>query len=368
MGFHVAAVAAIFAVLSDGAAAGEITMQMPAGIEWTGLPKETMGESYERQWIPAGSNILDAEWVIVEQRLSVAKPMTAEAVMALMRELSREGCAAVKFDGPYRIDSAIGQGVRGRTYCTHDLDSPYGTVSDLRIVVDGTVVFIVTSALRTRPHSVPGGFTFGSGAESEAFRERMARSADFVAESVRIAEPSSEPANGVHIEVPGNLAATNALDCVAAETVSNSFTAADITSGARACLDMGNYDRMADLLLVANAFAYYDTLRVTDTSAHAALSALFAEQFADISSAQRDRAGTAIDALAGDDARVGALCANLADLEPPEYLPTYMLAHGLAHLIGDEKEPPLREIDRAAGWREALTFTKCPESRSGDRL
>ena len=101
-------------------------------------------------------------------------------------------------------------------------------------------------------------------------------------------------------------------------------------------------------------------MRVTDESAHAALTALFADRFADISARQHDRVGTAIDGLAGDASRVVALCAKLRDLGPPEYWPTYMLAHGLGTLIGEQEEPQVREIDRSAGWKKALTFTKCP--------
>ena len=359
--FHAAAVAMLLGTLSDGAETGEIVMEMPEGTEWTKLPKQTMGESYERQWIPAGSDPVDAEWTIIEQRLGLAEPKTAEEVMAIMQGMSRDGCRAVKFDGPYQVDTAIGQGVRGRIYCAQQLGKPYGTVTDQRIVVDGTTVFVVTSVLLTPPSSVPGQFTFESEAESDALGKRLARSSDFVRESVRIAEESSERGGGVHIESPGSLAATNPLGCVAAQTVSNTDTAADIASGARACLDTGDYEGMADLMLVANSFAYYDTLRVTDPSARAALTALFVDRFEDISTAQRDRVGTAINALVQNDSRVGALCAKLAALGPPEYRPTYMIAHGLATVVGEQREPPIREIDRASGWEEALTFARCPE-------
>ena len=363
-------VAAALAILPGwvfaGAAANEIVMVLPEGIDWAPLPKETMGDSYERPWIPAGSDPGTPEWVIVEQRLSMAQPMTPEAIMDIMQELSRGKCEAVKFEGPHPVDTDVGEGVWGRTYCTHDLGTPYGAVSDQRIVVDGTIVFVVTSSLRTSPSPAPGEFTFASEAESEAFGKLLLRSSAFVQESVRIGEQSSEP--GTHIEVPGNLAATNPLDCVAVEAVSNSHTAADIASGARSCFDEGDDDAMADLMLVASAFAYYDTLRVTDESAHAALTALFADRFADIPSTQRDRVATAIDALADDRDRVGALCAKLADLGPPEYWPTYMLAHGLGTLVGEEKEPAVRNIDRAAGWKQALSFTNCPESRSDEQV
>ena len=164
----------------------------------------------------------------------------------------------------------------------------------------------------------------------------------------------------INWESPGNLAATNPLGCVAPETVSATDTAADIASGARACLAERDYDRMADLLLVSNAYAYYDTLRVTDPTAHAALGALFEDRFAYISRSQRRRVLRAVDKLHRDEKRVGGLCATLAAVGPPRYRPTYMIAHGLMSFPGMPKESPLREIDTVAGWRKALVeFVNC---------
>ena len=163
-----------------------------------------------------------------------------------------------------------------------------------------------------------------------------------------------------HWETPGNLAATNPLGCVVAATVSATDTAADIASGARTCLDEGHYDRMADLLLVANVYAYYDTLRVTDRSAHGALGALFVDRFAGISESQADRYMDAFDALVRDDKRLRGLCTMLSALGAPQYRPTYMIAHGLGSFPGMRKESPLHEIDTAASWRKALGFANCP--------
>ena len=163
-------------------------------------------------------------------------------------------------------------------------------------------------------------------------------------------------------ETPGNLAATNPLGCVAAETVSATDTAADIASGARTCLDEGDYERMADLLLVANVYAYYDTLRVADPSAHAALGALFVDRFAGISKSQADRYMDAFRALVGDGKRLRGVCTMLSALGPPQYRPTYMIAHGLESFPDMREGSPLREIDTAAGWRKALRYANCPDT------
>ena len=170
------------------------------------------------------------------------------------------------------------------------------------------------------------------------------------------------PQTIINWESPGNLAATNPLGCVDAETVIASDTAADIASGARACLDERDYDRMADLIVFASAYAFYDTLRVTDPSAHAAQGALFLDRFEDISRSQRRRLLRAVDRREGDEKRLGELCAMLVAVGPPRYRPTYMIAHGLLSFPGMPKEvTAVREIDRAEGWRKTLVeFVKCP--------
>ena len=106
----------------------------------------------------------------------------------------------------------------------------------------------------------------------------------------------------------------------------------------------------------------YDTLRVTDPSLRPALTALFADRFEGLSTAPRERAVAAVDVQRNDDRRVRALCAKLVALGPPEYQPTYMVAHGPGAVLGESEEPPVREIDQASGWKKALTFVNCPTS------
>ena len=170
---------------------------------------------------------------------------------------------------------------------------------------------------------------------------------------------SDSPARVVHFEHSQNLAATNPLGCVDANEVAPQSTAADIASGAKACLEAEDYDRLLPLVMMASAYARYDTLRVTDETAHAALSALFADRFAEASDAQVERLMEAGDAFNADADRHGKVCAVLTSLGPPDYRPDYMIAHGMQAFLDDSDEPPVREIDREAAWRTALEFVNC---------
>ena len=113
---------------------------------------------------------------------------------------------------------------------------------------------------------------------------------------------------------------------MAAASVQNSSTAADIATGARACADAGDYDEAAELAMFASAYAFLDTLRVTDESAHIALTVLFVDRIAGLAEAQEKEIFTAIEVLTDNGDRHHKLCTVLrrvgVGVGPPNYLPT----------------------------------------------
>ena len=138
-------------------------------------------------------------------------------------------------------------------------------------------------------------------------------------------------------ESPGNLAATDPLPCVAATSVKNTSSAADISAGAKECAAKQEYDRAAELIMVATAYAFYDTLRVADPSAHGALGALFAKDFGPMPEFQMSNVVASMDALDNDEKRKRELCSHLRSSSPPAYMPGYMIAHGMGAFTGEPK-------------------------------
>ena len=169
---------------------------LPEGVEWQELPVQRLGDSYQRQWVPAGTREEDAPWLVVEQRLRLAEPKTESQALALIHMLARDACTAVRSDGPEPVAPAAGGGVVGRIYCAHQRGRPHGTVTDQRVVADGDAMLVVTSELRTSPTAVPGVFPFDSTEDSEEFGARMLRSWDFVRGPVRVAPGPSTDAGG----------------------------------------------------------------------------------------------------------------------------------------------------------------------------
>ena len=157
-----------------------------------------------------------------------------------------------------------------------------------------------------------------------------------------------------------NLAATNPLSCVKAESIGPESTAADITVGAKACLNLSKFDEAAELIMVASAYAYFDTLRVADNSAHGALTAIFTKHFGSIPEADKKELFASIGALDNNPSRKSELCSHLSSAPPPSYFPNYMIAHGMGSFTNSTTEGPLvKDFDSSDAWSKSMVFIKC---------
>ena len=162
-------------------------------------------------------------------------------------------------------------------------------------------------------------------------------------------------------ESAGNLEATNPLGCEPANSVSNNSSAADIVSGAVACVEEERFDDAADLVMVSSAFALFDTQRVADKTAHGALQALYAEAFGSLPEEKASQLNDSINEMSPDNTRAQAICEYLADSEPPAYFPGYMVSHGMGAFSSEPQEPLVEGFDEDAAWVRSLDFINCNE-------
>jgi hypothetical protein len=159
---------------------------------------------------------------------------------------------------------------------------------------------------------------------------------------------------------PGALAPTMNVGCIGASGIDSNHTAADIAYGARSCAEREDFSGSADLVLIASAFAFFDTKRISDQTAHQALNALFAEAIGSLPEPLPASVFAEINALDGPESRKPGLCRTLENVGPPRYVPTYMLAHGMEALRGRPRayKPP-RGFKAEAAWKESLAFVGC---------
>jgi GTPase Era involved in 16S rRNA processing len=156
------------------------------------------------------------------------------------------------------------------------------------------------------------------------------------------------------VETPGNLKPTHQLGCITLDNIQNVDTAADLVAAYAACRDTGRYDDAVQLLLAAGTYAYFDTLRVADTTSHDALVAMEANN--PPSDAERPfMMATIKKSYDRGSPAMMKICVVLKQVGPPDYRPDYMIRHGMGSFFGGGGNDGLvADFDAKAAWKTSL--------------
>lgn len=152
--------------------------------------------------------------------------------------------------------------------------------------------------------------------------------------------------------MPGNLKPTHKVGCVSMDKASNTWTPADVFPAMRACIDKGNYTDAVDLFSLATSYGRFDMARVPDRSAWNAIQVLQMQYLQDVTPAQKAGFNKAAEAMLQnrDD-----ICMQLEKLGPPDYVPKYMIEHGMVAFTGTLKNGGLvNDFNGQSAWAEVL--------------
>ncbi|WP_444935598.1 hypothetical protein ACJJIW_15160 [Microbulbifer sp. JMSA004] len=152
---------------------------------------------------------------------------------------------------------------------------------------------------------------------------------------------------------------TPPLGCISATSVKSTHTPTDITAAAKTCAEEAKFDNAAELLMIASAFAYFDTQRVSDKTGHNVLRVIFNREFGSLPDQDRTKLFSSINSLDKGGARKLEVCTYLTDSEPPSYIPIYMISHGLRKFTGATEDPLIKEFDATESWSKSMVFIKC---------
>lgn len=169
----------------------------------------------------------------------------------------------------------------------------------------------------------------------------------------------------LNLESERNLESPVRLNCVSLSDVTAQHNPVDLINGVAQCIEQERYAQAADLYTMAMTYGYYDTLRVSDQTAHQALMVTRMNAFAEAEQA---------DLMALQDAiavRLEAqeLCQQLTGLGAPQYHPDYMIQHGMEAFsaMPEEKGGLVAAFDAQAAWQYALqTVPKCGVDTAAD--
>jgi hypothetical protein len=155
--------------------------------------------------------------------------------------------------------------------------------------------------------------------------------------------------------IPGQLAPTQNLGCVAIEKVKATATPPDLYRAARACVDQGDYDRAAPLFLLGGAYGRFDAARVADQTAGQGIMILIMGFGSGLREEQKQAFTTATSKFQAAENKA-RLCKEFRRLGPPDYFPRYLILHGIKAFT--TQDPTANALvpgfDAAATWRRLL--------------
>lgn len=156
-------------------------------------------------------------------------------------------------------------------------------------------------------------------------------------------------------EALGNLESTRELGCVATEKLSNKLTPADLYKSSLACTNQGKYKEGAVIFALAGVYGRFDTLRVSDQSAHQGLSVLKMQVFSSMLPEQQNELQASITKMATSPKSLAAVCQAFVRIGPPEYFPRYMIQHGMgAFKASNTDDGIVKGFNPSAAWTESL--------------
>jgi ankyrin repeat protein len=155
--------------------------------------------------------------------------------------------------------------------------------------------------------------------------------------------------------IPGQLAPTQNLECIAIGKVKATATPPDLYRAARACVDQGDYERAVPLFLLGGAYGRFDAARVADQTAGQGIMILIMGFGSGLRDEQKQAFTTATSKFQSAENKA-RLCKEFKRLGPPDYFPRYMILHGIkAFTTADPTANALVPgFDAAVTWRRLL--------------
>jgi hypothetical protein len=169
---------------------------------------------------------------------------------------------------------------------------------------------------------------------------------------------SSTQNNITSYESAGNLESPKPSGCVQINSITNQQNPVDIFTGLNKCLTDGSYSQAAHLYLTGMSYGYYDTKRVSDRTAHQAISVLRMNIFSTHTTESLALLQTEVTKLTTNNSE---LCSSLNKLGKPTYKPTYMIQHGMSAFTGQSTKDGLVEnFDSQQAWKDSISkIAKC---------
>ena len=168
-----------------------IKLNLPRDMDWIQVTNLNAADHYTHAWIPRGSNPQNAEWTIREEKLTLGFSLAAAVYLRELFGEAKRQCNNVSINGPIDKPGPDYQMTVGRYLCARRLGKNYGTSTDVRVMTQNRLVYVVTSEIRVPASNVAGALSVTAGGADQDIRQMLRwqeQSAMFVRRSIDICD------------------------------------------------------------------------------------------------------------------------------------------------------------------------------------
>jgi len=171
--------------------------------------------------------------------------------------------------------------------------------------------------------------------------------------------------NTVNYESEGNLEVTQNTGCIRSSQLKRQYTAADLYKALQDCMVTDDYEKAAFLFAIAGVYARFDSLRVTDYSAHQAETVLRMNYLDPAPDGKKAALEKVLNEKLRDPKNLAATCGEIRRIGAPDYYPRYMIQHGLRAFSDELRDDGLvKDFDATKGFESALSaYLHCPPAK-----
>ncbi|BEV08937.1 hypothetical protein [Methylophilus sp. DW102] len=128
------------------------------------------------------------------------------------------------------------------------------------------------------------------------------------------------------------------------------------------CAKQNKNKDAAILFALAGVYGRFDTLRVSDKSAHQAVTVLKMQMFSSLTPEQQNAFREEATKTLSNPNEIASKCKAIKHVGPPRYSPIYMIQHGMAAFTGGKSGNGLvKDFDPQAAWQQSLDgYLHCP--------
>ena len=171
-----------------------VKISLPESAQWKSLTDKSAGNQYLRERLYTGKTASGTEWLVVEQKFVLKKPVSAEKYIKTMFSLAKLMCTDVRYIEPSRIDAGGHETYAGLIMCAQQKGKDFGSFTHQRVISQDKVVYVITSELRTPASPKAGTLAFKKEAfkNMHAFMKQQAMSNKFIRESITVCTAAAD--------------------------------------------------------------------------------------------------------------------------------------------------------------------------------